>query len=229
MKTFILLSSLLITNIISAQNTKPGVKPITSNPCKNLNDSFSYALGVQVAGFYRQQGVKKINAILLARAINDLYTNKPLVLNNEGIDIALLAATDSAGYQKIKANVAEGKKFLAENKKKQGVVTTASGLQYEVLTQAPGAKPKITSTVVCHYKGTLLDGTEFDNSYSRNSPAEFAVTGVIKGWTEALQLMSVGSKYKLYVPYELGYGLNDHGPIPGGSTLVFEVELLNIK
>ena len=229
MKTLIIIPLLIVSNIIMAQNTKSVSDPTANNLCKNMTDSFSYALGVQVAGFYRQQGVKKINAALLTKAITDLYANKKLSLSSEGIDLALIGGTDSVQYQKLKLNLSAGKKFLEENKKKQGVITTPSGLQYEVLTQGTGAKPALSSTVVCHYKGTLLDGTEFDNSYARNAPAEFAVTGVIKGWTEALQLMPVGSKYKLYIPYSLGYGMNDHEPIPGGSTLIFEVELLNIK
>jgi FKBP-type peptidyl-prolyl cis-trans isomerase len=230
MKTLTLIFFLLVVTFISAQNTKQPVKsqPV-ANPCKNLSDSFSYALGVQVAGFYRQQGVKKINAALLAKAINDLYQNKPLSLNNEGIELSLVAATDTVQYRKLSSDLTEGKKFLAENKKKPGVITTASGLQYEVLTKGTGPKPTITNTVVCNYKGTLLDGTEFDNSYARKTPAEFALTNVIKGWTEVLQLMPTGSKYKVYVPYQLGYGMVDHEPIPGGSTLVFEIELLSIK
>jgi len=230
MKYLILIPILLHADILVAQNTKPAGKPATNiTLCKNLSDSFRYALGVQVAGFYRQQGVKKINTTLLAKAISDLYASKPLALSNEGMDLALIAATDTLQYRRLKSNLEEGKKFLTENKKKQGVITTASGLQYEVLTQGTGVKPKLTNVVVCHYKGTLINGTEFDNSYARNSPAEFAVTGVIKGWTEALQLMPVGSKYKLYIPYSLGYGMNDHEPIPGGSTLIFEIELLNVK
>lgn len=229
MKTLFIIFSLIEINIISAQNTKPASGPANTNLCKNMTDSFSYALGVQIAGFYRQQGVKKLNTALLTKAITDLYGNKKLSLSNEGIDLALIGGTDSIQYQKLKTSLSAGKKFLEENKKKQGVVTTPSGLQYEVLTQGTGPKPTVSSTVVCHYKGTLLDGTEFDNSYTRNTPAEFAVTGVIKGWTEALQIMPAGSKYKLYVPYNLGYGMNEHGPIPAGSALIFEVELLNIK
>jgi len=230
MKYLILIPIVLLADILVAQNTKPTGKQATNTTlCKNLSDSFSYALGVQVAGFYRQQGIKKINTTLLAKAISDLYASKPLALSNEGMDLALIAATDTLQYQRLKSSLEEGKKFLTENKKKQGIITTASGLQYEVLTQGTGVKPKLTNVAVCHYKGTLINGTEFDNSYARNSPAEFAVTGVIKGWTEALQLMPVGSKYKLYIPYSLGYGMNDHEPIPGGSTLIFEIELLNVK
>jgi FKBP-type peptidyl-prolyl cis-trans isomerase len=129
----------------------------------------------------------------------------------------------------LRSTIDEGKRFMATNSTKAGVKTTASGLQYEVLKDAQGARPKATDTVVVNYAGTLLNGTEFDNSYKRGQPIEFALNGVIKGWTEGLQLMPVGSKYKFYVPQNLGYGLNGNGPIPGGATLVFEVELLNIK
>jgi FKBP-type peptidyl-prolyl cis-trans isomerase FklB len=126
-------------------------------------------------------------------------------------------------------NVKSCNNFLADNKKNGNIHTTPSGLQYEVLTQGTGAKPAATDTVTVNYKGTLLNGTEFDNSYTRGQPATFPLNGVIKGWTEALQLMPTGSKYKLYIPYQLAYGLNDNGPIPGGSLLVFEVELLDVK
>ncbi|MDQ3846406.1 MAG: FKBP-type peptidyl-prolyl cis-trans isomerase, partial [Bacteroidota bacterium] len=130
---------------------------------------------------------------------------------------------------KSKPNIEAGKQFLETNKTKAGVQTTPSGLQYEVVVQGSGAKPTINDTVVCHYAGRLIDGTEFDNSYKRGEPATFPVSGVIKGWTEALQLMPVGSKYKLYIPYNLAYGTNEAGPIPPGSLLIFDVELLKIN
>ena len=131
--------------------------------------------------------------------------------------------------EKFKENKELGEKFLAENKSRAGVITTESGLQYKVTKEGKGAKPKETDKVSVHYKGTLVDGTEFDSSYSRNKPAEFQLNHVIKGWTEGLQLMSVGSKYIFYVPYELGYGTRQSGPkIKPFSTLIFEVELLGI-
>jgi len=127
-------------------------------------------------------------------------------------------------------NKKAGEDFLAANKTKEGVVTTASGLQYKVITAGTGAKPTAEDTVVTHYKGTLIDGTEFDSSYKRNEPAEFGVGNVIKGWTEALQLMNVGSKYELYIPSDLAYGEQGSGPKIGpNATLVFEVELLEVK
>ena len=122
-------------------------------------------------------------------------------------------------------NIEEGEKFLAGNKNKAGVKTTSSGLQYEVIVEGKGPRPAITDSVTVNYKGTLLNGTPFDG----NNGISFSLGGVIPGWTEALQLMPVGSKYKLYVPSELAYGMNDNGPIPGGSVLVFEVELVGIK
>jgi FKBP-type peptidyl-prolyl cis-trans isomerase len=128
-------------------------------------------------------------------------------------------------FKKIEA----GEKFLAENKKKSGVKTTASGLQYEVIRQGDGIRPTAADTVEVNYAGTLIDGFEFDNSYKRGQSISFPLNGVIRGWTEGLQLMTAGSKYKFYVPQQLGYGMNDMGSIPGGSVLVFEIELLNVK
>jgi len=122
----------------------------------------------------------------------------------------------------------EGIEFLAENSKKPGIVITPSGLQYEVITEASGPKPDATDTVRVHYRGTLTDGTVFDSSYDRGNPIEFPLNGVIPGWTEGVQLMSVGSKYKFYIPQELGYGPGGAGPIPPYSVLIFEVELLDI-
>ncbi|NPA38091.1 MAG: FKBP-type peptidyl-prolyl cis-trans isomerase [Chlorobi bacterium] len=129
-----------------------------------------------------------------------------------------------------KANLEKGKKFLEENKKKEGVIETESGLQYEILKEGNGPKPKLTDKVKCHYKGTLIDGTQFDSSYDRGKPAVFNVNGVIKGWTEALQMMPVGSKWKLYIPADLAYGKRGSEPKIGpNETLIFEVELLEIN
>jgi FKBP-type peptidyl-prolyl cis-trans isomerase FklB len=134
-----------------------------------------------------------------------------------------------AEEEKSRPNVAEGQRFLEQNRTKPNVKVTATGLQYEVITLGKGARPLATDTVVVNYRGTLINGTEFDNSYQRGEPISFALNRVIPGWTEGLQLMPAGSKYKFYIPHQLGYGLNGAGSIPAGSTLIFEVELLSIK
>jgi len=219
--------------VVKGQNKTP-VKPpqkntVTPLPLKTLEDSANYAMGLSVANFYRQQGVTKINSAIVTRAINDAMANKQLLLNDVQANNCMMTYLNKQQAAKSKPNIQAGENFLAANKKKQGVNTTATGLQYEVITQGTGPKPVSTDTVVCHYKGAFLNGTPFDDSYSRGVPAEFAVTGVIRGWTEVLQLMPVGSKYKVYVPYQLGYGSGDYNSIPGGSLLIFEIELLSIK
>jgi FKBP-type peptidyl-prolyl cis-trans isomerase len=139
--------------------------------------------------------------------------------------VAAKAETAAVGHE----NLTEGQKFLAENKVKEGVQTTDSGLQYQVLTMGDGARPAATDTVKVHYSGKLLDGTEFDSSYARNEPISFALNRVIAGWTEGVQLMPIGSKFIFYIAPELAYGEGGGGPIPPNSTLVFEVELLDIE
>lgn len=202
--------------------------PSPTRLLKTLNDSASYAIGISVAKFYQQQGVNKLNTVLITKAINDAFANKPVILNDEQANTVIMSFLNKLDMAKAKPVIETGEKFLAENKKRTEVKTTPSGLQYEIIKQGTGAVPIATDTVLCHYKGTLLDGSEFDNSYSTGEPIKFAVDGVIKGWTEALLLMPVGSKWKLYIPYQLAYGTSDHGPIPGGSMLTFEVELLEI-
>ena len=142
---------------------------------------------------------------------------------------ALAAAQQVATSERATENQSAGSGFLAENGAREGVVTLDSGLQYEVLTAAEGAMPIATDRVTTHYHGTLIDGTVFDSSYDRGTPATFPLNGVIPGWTEALQQMAVGAKWRLYIPPELAYGPEDRGPIPGGSTLIFDVELLEIE
>jgi len=189
----------------------------------------SYAIGLSVAGFYKEQGVQNVNANIVARAITDvLKTGKPL-MNDQQANSCIINFVQKAKAEKAEPNKKAGEAFLAENKTKPGVVTLPSGLQYIVLKEGTGAKPVATDKVKCHYKGTLIDGTVFDSSIDRGQPIEFAVTGVIPGWTEALQLMAVGSKWKLFIPSNLGYGDQGAGAaIKPGSTLIFEVELLDI-
>jgi len=196
---------------------------------KSAEDSLSYAIGLSVAGFYKEQGVQNVNANIVARAITDvLKTGKPL-MNDQQANSCIINFVQKAKAEKAEPNKKAGEAFLAENKTKPGVVTLPSGLQYIVLKEGTGAKPVATDKVKCHYKGTLIDGTVFDSSIDRGQPIEFAVTGVIPGWTEALQLMAVGSKWKLFIPSNLGYGDQGAGAaIKPGSTLIFEVELLDI-
>ena len=236
MKKLILSVFVLIATIsLSAQpgQTKPATKPAVPKPAlpvlKTMNDSASYAVGVSVANFYKQQGVKKLNTVLVSRAINDILGNKKPLIDDAAANTVMNNYMTMLQAEKSKSTIEAGEKFLAQNKLRPEVKTTASGLQYEVLTEGTGEKPTASDSVTCHYRGTFLDGNGFDNSYDRGQPITFALGGVIPGWTEGLQLMSVGSKYKFYIPYKLGYGAFDYMTIPGGSMLTFEVELLEVR
>lgn len=226
MKKVFILFLVNVSLTIHAQETK---KAVTTNPLKNANDSTSYAIGIGIGNFYGQQGVNHLNTALIAKAIQDVFGKKNVLLDDDQANKVIMDYLGQIELEKAKPMIAEGDKFLAENKKKKGVITTASGLQYEIIKKGTGPLPSDTASVICHYKGQLLNGEEIDNSYSRGEPATFQVNGVIEGWTEALQLMPVGSTYKLYIPHHLAYGTMDRHPIPGGSVLIFEIELLGIK
>lgn len=201
-------------------------------------DSVSYAIGLNLGAQFRQQGLDSIDPYLLVQGINDYLGNRQtlLELDQSGrvITTYLQEARkkqEEANKLKAQKNIDASAKFLADNKKRKGVITTASGLQYEIITKGKGALPKATDKVKVHYHGTLLDGRVFDSSVERKEPISFPVNGVIKGWVEALQIMPVGSKWKLYIPNDLAYGTQ---PMPGsiiepGMALVFEVELLAIE
>lgn len=209
-----------------AAGTKPKTGG-TSATMKNSVDSFSYAIGLSIANFYKQQGVSGINNQLVLKALTDAKNGTP-VLNEEQANNCIMGYMQAARSQKAAGAKKAGQAFLEQNKTKQGVVALPSGLQYQVLQEGTGPKPTATDQVKCHYTGSFIDGRVFESSYTNNQPATFPVNGVIRGWTEALQLMPVGSKWKLFIPSELGYGDMDNGPIAGGSTLIFEVELLEI-
>jgi FKBP-type peptidyl-prolyl cis-trans isomerase len=194
-----------------------------------------YIIGMDIGKSLRDQGTG-VDLDTLMDAIRATYNNEELMMTPEEAaavrkayvekrQAAQQAETAAAGGK----NLAEGQKFLAENKLKEGVQVTDSGLQYKVLTMGDGAKPAATDTVKVHYRGTLLDGTEFDSSYARNEPISFGLNRVIPGWTEGVQLMPVGSKFMFYIAPELAYGEGGGGPIPPNSTLIFEVELLDIE
>ena len=194
-------------------------------------DKASYSLGMNIGASLKGEGVGQINAEMFAKGLSDMLNGGKLELSMQEAYETIQDFLAKANAAKFSKNITEGKKFLEENGKRPGVVTLPSGLQYEIITQGNGPKPKATDTVTTHYHGTLIDGTVFDSSVQRNQPASFPVNGVIQGWVEALQLMPVGSKWKLYVPSELAYGANPHpgGPIEPHMTLIFEVELLAIK
>jgi len=214
---------------VAQKKPVPAKKPVAPvSVLKNVVDSASYAIGVSIANFYKQQGLKQLNASLVSKAITDILSGKKALMDDAQCNTVMMRYINQASESKAKPNIEAGKKFLAQNKTKAGIKTTPSGLQYEVVVAGTGPKPTANDSVTCHYAGTLIDGTEFDNSYKRGQPITFAVTGVIKGWTEALQLMPMGSKYRLYIPQQLAYGTNDMGNIPAGSVLLFEVELLDI-
>lgn len=226
----ILLSVFLVAvfSTLYAQTGKPAAtKPATA--LKNFKDSSSYAIGVSVANFYKQQGISSVNSSLIAKAIDDILAGKKALLDDAAANTVMNKCITGLQEQKAKARITEGNNFLAKNKTKPGIKTTASGLQYEVITEGTGARPTAADTVICHYRGTYINGTGFDNSYDKGQPITYPVANFIAGWTEGLQLMTVGSKYKFYISYTLGYGPNDYNGIPGGSMLIFELELLDIK
>lgn len=197
---------------------------------KNLPDSAGYALGVNIATSLKLQDMTAINRNLIQKGVDDMLGGKQVLLSPQESYSILSRYAQKMAQEKAVAVIADGEAFLAENKKRAEVKTTASGLQYEILKEGAGIKPTAQDTFVVHYRGTRIDGFEFDASYRRNEPLIYPMGAVISGWTEGLQLMPVGSKYKFYIPYQLGYGLRGAPPdIPGGAALIFEIELLDVK
>ena len=244
-----MIPALVITGSATAQTKKPvtprpstGVKStgpkLTTTPkaLTSTQDSVSYSIGLFMAQNLKQQGIKEINNALLMRGLEDALNDQKTQLTQAQAGQVMQSfmqkqmAVRTAEATKVSAeNKKAGAAFLTENKAKSGVVTTGSGLQYSIEKAGTGAKPTTSDRVKVHYTGKLLDGTVFDSSVERGEPATFGVNEVIKGWTEALQLMPVGSKWKVYIPSDLAYGDRGAGPdIKPGSTLVFDVELLDI-
>jgi FKBP-type peptidyl-prolyl cis-trans isomerase FklB len=239
MKTTITVTLLFLTAWASYGQTKvkpktapskPIATPLVQEPAlKTLADSASYALGNNIAHNLKND-LGDLNTNLLIRAMQDVFNNGKSLLTEEIAYSVLSSYSEKVQKEKSEAVVKAGQAFLEKNKARAEVKTTASGLQYEVIKEGSGAKPTAADSVTVHYRGTLTDGTEFDASYNRNEPLTIQLGQVIPGWTEGVQLMTVGSKYKFYVPYELGYGLRGAQPtIPGGSALIFEIELLKIS
>jgi FKBP-type peptidyl-prolyl cis-trans isomerase FklB len=214
----------------------PAKKPAPVLALTTQKAKFSYALGMNLGANLRRQSVE-VDPNILARGFKDaLAGGKTLLTEDEARAVLTAVQNDmrKKGQEKMQqageANKKEGEAFLAANKTKDGVVTLPSGLEYKILTPGTGPKPTASDTVVCNYRGTLIDGKEFDSSYKRGQPATFPVGGVIKGWTEALQLMPVGSKWQLFIPSDLAYAERGTGADIGpNATLVFEVELLSIQ
>jgi FKBP-type peptidyl-prolyl cis-trans isomerase FklB len=226
-RLIICLTAVCLTSTCLAQD-KPQLK--------DQKDKASYSIGYDIGTTFKKQNID-LNTDALFSGLKEGLAGKEASLSKEEREKTLEAFQKdvmekqaAASKEAAAKNLAEGEKFLAENKKKEGVKTTASGLQYKVLKEGSGPSPKETDTVVTNYKGTLLDGTEFDSSYKRNEPASFPVNRVIKGWTEALQLMKPGAKYQLFIPAALAYGERGAGrDIGPNAALIFEVELLSIK
>ena len=201
-----------------------------TNIFKNTKDSASYALGYRIAQSLKSQGLQDVNIAMFNKGMA-AGVNAKSAIPDSLIDLCIKNYQDKMSTEKIAINRAAGAAFLAENAKRPGVVRLSNGLQYEVMVAGTDtAKPTLKNTVKCHYHGTLINGEVFDSSVNRGEPISFPLNGVIKGWQEALQLMTVGSKWKLFIPSELAYGERSAGPVIGpGSTLIFEVELLGIQ
>ena len=249
--------TLLLGNALAQQTPAATTKPATSSPAtsqtpaakrpstaaktptpltlKTQKEKFSYALGMKMGENLHKQSVP-VDPAILARGLKDAIAGaKPLLTDEQAQAVIMEVQNDMRKKQQEKmqqagaANKKEGDTFLAANKGKEGVVTLPSGLQYKILKQGTGPKPTPSDTVSCNYRGTFINGTEFDSSYKGGQPVSFPVTGVIKGWTEALQLMPVGSKWQLFIPSDLAYGDAGRPGIEPSSTLIFEVELLSIE
>ena len=224
MKRFVATFAVLVVAMSAFAQDKPF-------PLKDLKDKASYAIGIDIGMNFKKQNME-LNPDAMAAGAKDALAGKPQISPNEVREVMTQWQKDLGEKQKVMAtkNQAEGEKYLAENKKKEDVKTTASGLQYKSLKEGSGSQPKPTDTVTVNYRGTLIDGTEFDSSYKRGEPATFPLNGVIKGWTEGLQLMKKGSKYQFVIPSSLAYGERAvGGDIGPNSTLIFEVELLDVK
>lgn len=232
--------SIVITSlslVVFAQKKKAPIRKTTAVlkvehqvSLKNNVDSVSYAFGTSIGSSLKATGITKFNFAAVTEGLKASFSGDHPLLTQQQAEEKIQAAISSVNESKSAGLIAEGKKFLAENGKRPGVKTTTSGLEYEILKEGTGPKPILTDSVLVHYKGTLLNGKQFDSSYDRGEPITLTLNGVIKAWTEGLQLMPQGSKYKFYVPYNLGYGARGAGQdIPPYSTLIFEIELLKVN
>jgi FKBP-type peptidyl-prolyl cis-trans isomerase len=215
----------------TVKKTTTTVKKATSGVVfKSTIDSASYAFGNTMATSMKNDGLNTLNYDLLIKGLKDAFGNATPLIPKEKSQAAINNLFVSVSKQKHAPAIAEGKSFLEKNKLQTGVQSTPSGLQYQVINRGTGIRPKATDTVLVNYKGTLLNGKQFDSSYDRNEPLSLPLNGVIAGWTEGVQLMQTGSKYKFFIPYNLAYGERGAGAdIPPYSTLIFEIELLKVN
>lgn len=216
---------------VAKKTTTAIKKPVVATKIlKSALDSTSYAFGTSMGAGLKTTGLSTLNYEALLKGLKDAFAGGKVLLNQQQAQQCINDALANASKSKFTGNIMEGQKFLDENKKRAGVQTTASGLQYEVITAGTGIKPAATDSVLVHYKGTLINGKQFDSSYDRGEPISFPLNQVIKGWTEGVQLMPTGSKYRFFVPYDLAYGERGAGQdIPPYSTLIFDVELLKVN
>ena len=232
-KVFLFISVFVLATTVMAQvkpkpASKAPLKTVTS-PLKTKLDTLSYAFGQSVAGQLKNVDVKDLNYAVFRKGVEDGMKSLPPLCSPESMNAALNAHFMGEKMKEVNVQKEKGKKFLDENKKRPGIIVLPSGLQYEILKAGTGVIPKETDTIVAHYAGSLIDGKEFQSSYKMGQPITRHANGLIRGWTEALIRMPVGSKWKLYIPSDLGYG--DYGmgqDIPGGATLIFEMELLEV-
>jgi len=226
--------AVVVCAICIIQCTGQSKEPANTGALKNRADSVGYAFGYNIGEFLRASGVTDVpanmNTDMLIRAIKDATGNQKSLMTREQCAVALNTFVSSKKTESLSKNKAAGEKFLAENKKKSGIVALPSGLQYQVIKMGTGPKPTPADQVQIHYVGTLIDGTQFESSVERGEPIVHGASRFIAGWNEALLLMPTGSKWKLFIPSDLAYGDQGSGPaIPPGSTLIFEVELLKVN
>jgi len=227
---YLLLSGIFLIACNSNQSKLDNVELLTKH------DSINYCIGTNIGDQFIQNSVEVGNPLAIAQGFNDVINENELSISEENKQMLLNELNQQMQVvqrqkmiQEIENNINEGTTFLMENKKKEGVIVTESGLQYKIIREGRGKTPKVIDSVTVHYKGSFVDGTVFESSYEYGTPVTFPVGGVIPGWTEGLTYMKVGAIHELYIPYNLAYGEQGARIIPGGKTLIFQVELLEIK
>jgi FKBP-type peptidyl-prolyl cis-trans isomerase FklB len=236
MKMKSVLTAVLITGFFALQAGAQDKKVEAKTDAKPDKEKISYAIGMNIGNSIKRQSID-VDVDTMAKAVKDVIAGNPTTMTEQEAQQTMMemnnqlrAKREEERKQLGEKNKKEGETFLAENAKKPDVKTTASGLQYKVITEGKGETPKSSDTVITHYRGRLIDGTEFDSSYKRNQPFEVTMSGgVIPGWIEALKLMPVGSKWEVYIPSNLAYGESGRGNIPPNATLIFELEVIGIK